>query len=368
MQNVNNSPFCLYRYDPLNRLCDCTLLGQESARRFYQKDRLATEISGAVQHSIMLHADQLLAQQQRQSDTVETSLLATDQQRSVLNVLTASTPQPVTHTPYGHRPLASGLLSLLGFNGERPDPVTGCYLLGNGYRAFNPVLMRFNSPDSWSPFGKGGLNAYAYCVGDPVNQADPTGHFSFFPKGYNPFKAIQKRLAAWRKPSPEPPKPPVKTSNMTDEDILTHLDEYMAFHKRGLPYHPKSRPTLPESWNIPKNNKSVIEGSLHNEAGPFSTNHFTRPQNDPAFRYERTGERTGNHWNRRPQSAFEDFQDSDFSIGSERRGASSYGSSGSSSSFISSSSSSSSSILGIRRMTAADTFVKLSNSRIRQKL
>ncbi|RMU75656.1 hypothetical protein ALP24_200133 [Pseudomonas syringae pv. aptata] len=36
--------------------------------------------------------------------------------------------------------------------------------------------MRFNSPDSMSPFGKGGMNAYAYCAGDPVNRSDPTGH------------------------------------------------------------------------------------------------------------------------------------------------------------------------------------------------
>jgi hypothetical protein len=49
-------------------------------------------------------------------------------------------------------------------------------LLGNGYRAYNPTLMRFHSPDSWSPFGGGGLNAYTYCVGDPVNFSDPTGH------------------------------------------------------------------------------------------------------------------------------------------------------------------------------------------------
>ncbi|MFC9627560.1 RHS repeat-associated core domain-containing protein [Streptomyces sp. NPDC056930] len=69
----------------------------------------------------------------------------------------------------------AGLVTLLGFNGERPDPVTGCYLLGNGYRAFDPVLMRFHSPDSLSPFDGGGLNPYAYCLGDPINRVDPTG-------------------------------------------------------------------------------------------------------------------------------------------------------------------------------------------------
>jgi RHS repeat-associated protein len=104
-------------------------------------------------------------------------LLATDQQRSVLHALDATQPHPLAYTPYGHRPAQNGLLSLLGFNGERPAPVTGHYLLGNGYRAFNPVLMRFNSPDSLSPFGEGGLNAYAYCIGDPINRNDPTGHF-----------------------------------------------------------------------------------------------------------------------------------------------------------------------------------------------
>ncbi|MGC9494317.1 RHS repeat-associated core domain-containing protein, partial [Vibrio genomosp. F10] len=66
----------------------------------------------------------------------------------------------------------------LGFNGQRRDPVTGCYPLGNGYRLYNPRLMRFNAHDSLSPFGKGGTNGYAYCLGDPVNQKDPSGHFA----------------------------------------------------------------------------------------------------------------------------------------------------------------------------------------------
>jgi RHS repeat-associated protein len=171
---------CHYHYDPLDRLIDCAPFAQATTRRFYLDGRLATEIQGTEQRSIMQHDDQLLAQQQRQSGTVETRLLATDRQRSVLSLLNANPPCPLAYAPYGHRPLGNGLLSLLGFNGERSDPVTGHYLLGNGYRAFNPVLMRFNSPDSWSPFGKGGLNAYGYCAGDPVGSSDPTGRSRYF--------------------------------------------------------------------------------------------------------------------------------------------------------------------------------------------
>ncbi|MFJ3367677.1 RHS repeat-associated core domain-containing protein [Pseudomonas sp. NPDC086251] len=178
MQIDSKTLLCRYQYDALNRLVANTPLTQAVTQRFYMNDRLATEIQGAEQRSIMQHDDQLLAQQQRQSGTLETRLFVTDQQRSVVNVIAAARRNPLAYTPYGHRNPQNGLLSLLSFNGERPDPVTGCYLLGNGYRAFNPVLMRFNSPDSWSPFGEGGLNAYAYCVGDPVNETDMNGHSS----------------------------------------------------------------------------------------------------------------------------------------------------------------------------------------------
>jgi RHS repeat-associated protein len=67
---------------------------------------------------------------------------------------------------------------IAGFNGERVDPVSSHCHLGNGYRSYSPVLGRFTAPDSWSPFGVGGINPYAYCAGDPVNRADPSGHFS----------------------------------------------------------------------------------------------------------------------------------------------------------------------------------------------
>ncbi|ODS10596.1 RHS repeat-associated core domain-containing protein [Vibrio scophthalmi] len=67
----------------------------------------------------------------------------------------------------------------IGFNGERKDPVTGAYHLGNGYRVYNPRLMRFQSCDSLSPFEQGGINSYAYCFNDPINRRDPSGHIAF---------------------------------------------------------------------------------------------------------------------------------------------------------------------------------------------
>jgi RHS repeat-associated protein len=170
---------CQYHYDSLDRLTSHALPDIPERQRFYCKSRLATEIQGAMRYSIVQHGDQLLAQQRREGNAPDTTLLATDQQRSVLQALKANhQPQPIAYSPYGHRAIENGFLSLLGFTGERPDPVTGHYLLGNGYRAFNPVLMRFNSPDRLSPFRKGGLNSYAYCLGDPVNRSDPNGSFS----------------------------------------------------------------------------------------------------------------------------------------------------------------------------------------------
>ncbi|MFP2694352.1 RHS repeat-associated core domain-containing protein, partial [Enterobacter ludwigii] len=106
------------------------------------------------------------------------TLTAGDRNDSLLWSRNAGQGSGKTHTwsPYGKGETTD---SLPGFNGERPDPVSGSYHLGNGYRAYNPVLRRFNCPDSLSPFGAGGINPYAYCLGDPVNRTDPTGHISW---------------------------------------------------------------------------------------------------------------------------------------------------------------------------------------------
>nr|WP_269084722.1 RHS repeat-associated core domain-containing protein [Pseudomonas sp. RIT-PI-q] len=82
----------------------------------------------------------------------------------------------MAYSTYGEQSAQQDVATRLGFNGQLREANIGWYLLGNGYRAYNPRLMRFHSPDSWSPFGRGGLNAYMYCVGDPVNRSDPTGH------------------------------------------------------------------------------------------------------------------------------------------------------------------------------------------------
>lgn len=82
-------------------------------------------------------------------------------------------------SPFGAGQLADAAANILGFNGQRRDPVSGSYHLGNGYRAYNPTLMRFNCPDNLSPFSAGGINPYVYCLGDPINRADPTGHISW---------------------------------------------------------------------------------------------------------------------------------------------------------------------------------------------
>jgi RHS repeat-associated protein len=105
-----------------------------------------------------------------------TILLAADRARSILWCSEDLQSHALAYSAYGYSGPVGVSIAALGFNGQHRDSLTGRYLLGNGYRVFSPVLMRFLSTDSLSPFGAGGVSAYSYCTADPVNKVDPSGH------------------------------------------------------------------------------------------------------------------------------------------------------------------------------------------------
>ncbi|MEG5264243.1 RHS repeat-associated core domain-containing protein [Pseudomonas sp. JDS28PS106] len=225
-----------YHYDPLDRLAVRSDPTRGAERYFYCDDQRSTEI-GNGRHRRFLRSDRRLVAQQ---DGLATLLLLTDRADSVLAVA-GNSPEMMRYTPYGHYITADILAGAPGFNGEHPDPLTGHYPLGNGYRSYNPVLMRFNGPDSLSPFGEGGINAYAYCAGDPINRGDSTGHLASphflrtFIKFVLPGKVINLKghvvdlgkAARWQK-VPRAPKPVLEEM---PREIKEKILDYMAWNE-----------------------------------------------------------------------------------------------------------------------------------------
>lgn len=94
--------------------------------------------------------------------------------------MTAACDDPGTrHRRYGAygQAIAPAGSARTAFAGEILDVVFGGYVLG--VRTYLPRLRHFMSPDSASPFDGGGVNRYAYCLGDPINRIDPSGNASF---------------------------------------------------------------------------------------------------------------------------------------------------------------------------------------------
>ena len=190
---------------------------------FYQGDHLHCSVGTTTSRTLVRNQNQPLAEQQHQAGNSSAKTLATDAQGSVLQAQAGMQKETFSYTAFGHSPNEDGLHSLAGFNGEARASQTGCYLLGNGYRAYNPVLRRFNSPDSLSPFGDGGLNAFAYCAGDPVNHTDPSGHMmhgtTVYPGAHKLVPQSIKRI-----PSPPPRAPiPIKR-NLTWKELATNFN------------------------------------------------------------------------------------------------------------------------------------------------
>lgn len=141
---------------------------------FYQGQRLVT-VKQAERHCLILRGNKLPIAQFGGAGSSQKSMLATDGKESIFSAKSAEAHETLSFTVYGYGSTLPSSLTLLGFNGEFFNAPHSSYLLGNGHRSFSPVIMRFLSPDSLSPFLAGGLNTYAYCGNDPINAVDPSG-------------------------------------------------------------------------------------------------------------------------------------------------------------------------------------------------
>lgn len=167
-----NGSRCSYRYDPSGRLVDRMVDGALN-RSFFSADQLTHEQTGDDRLQWIGDAGAVFAFSQTNAEVRDTTLVGSDAQGSV-RLEAGADVRTRTYSAYGAAKPGDGT-SPLGFAGERREPLTGWYLPG-GHRAYDPVLMCFLAPDSESPFGRGGINPYAYCAGDPINRVDPDGH------------------------------------------------------------------------------------------------------------------------------------------------------------------------------------------------
>lgn len=140
-----------------------------TAAFFYRNHNTVTKVSSSSSTTIFGTDSRPLGQ--KTSETSEAKLLLVDDKNSIYSASEVNN-IATQYSPYGH---ATNLPFLLGYNGELAQNHASIYMLGNGYRVYMPQLMRFISPDGKSPFGRGGVNAYAYCSNDPINYTDPSG-------------------------------------------------------------------------------------------------------------------------------------------------------------------------------------------------
>lgn len=192
-----------YRYDGHDHLLGAKHGNAAEVKRRYQGNRLDATLDNGVLTHYQYYGDTASAMQV-DGQPGDTRLLLTNANGSVVGEYADSGLHNTRYSAYGERTLDNEddeekhLFSLLAFNGEVREAAFGWYLLGCGYRAYNPGLMRFHSPDSLTP-EQSGVNPYLYVLGNPVNWRDPTGHYA---ESYNdPLPPVIDPIAKQAKPS-----------------------------------------------------------------------------------------------------------------------------------------------------------------------
>ncbi len=146
--------------------------GLDVRHRYYVGQRISLDVGKLGSSSFIGVPGSLVAQTNAVDESRQVILLGSDALGSTISEV-GETLAHLAYTPHGYAGASAGR-SGIGYAGELKTQGVDWYVLGH-YRAYNPVLLRFHSPDAASPFGHGGLNAYAYCLGDPINRSDPSG-------------------------------------------------------------------------------------------------------------------------------------------------------------------------------------------------
>lgn len=178
---------------------------------------------------------------------------------TVITTGSGGKPRSISYTAYGHTNTSQTRTTSLLYNGELY--LDGIYLLGLGYRAYNPILMRFYSSDEYSPFGAGGINNYAYCSADPINFLDPDGRW----------KREKPRVGPKTRPTPaRPPSqgPSINSTSMAINSQSLHAERSRSagnLHSgQGRPPHQSDNFRQRWSRNHPQPNNPQNKRSYDN--------------------------------------------------------------------------------------------------------